>query len=175
MIIAVDPGDKGGIAKFTSDGSFSLSDMPLYQRGTKKVKRGIVPKYDVDREALAEIFRTYKSVLINCGYVVIERQQAFPRQGVASTAKTMLNYAFMYGAAHGMNIPVITVLPRVWKRHFKLLGCDKKASIKLASELSGQKIKKDGQADAYLIGRWAIATYGDKVSADIVSKCIKSA
>ena len=91
-------------------------------------------------------------------WAIVERAQAMPKQGLASTAKYMTGYGVILGWLHARHIPHDTVHPATWKREMGL-GKDKSAGLALARRLFptmelGRK-KDHGRAEALLLAEWA--------------------
>lgn len=92
-------------------------------------------------------------------FAMVERAQAMPKQGLASTAKYMTGYGVILGYLHTRGIPYDTVRPGEWKKALGLKAGDKDASLALARRLFpnmelGRK-KDHGRAEALLIAEWA--------------------
>lgn len=91
--------------------------------------------------------------------VVVEKAQAMPKQGVASTFRYGTAYGVILGVTSALRLPVILVSPASWKRHFSL-DSDKEKSRALAIRLYpevGEKLelkKHSHRAEALLMGRW---------------------
>lgn len=93
--------------------------------------------------------------------IVIENVFAMPKQGLSSTAKFMRAtgcieaVAQMLGAVH-------FVRPQEWKKHYKLIGTEKTASLAMARAIwptAPLKLKKHhGRAEALLLAQWGKAT-----------------
>jgi len=139
-ILGIDPGITGAIAALHPDGTILADDIP-------------VAGGEVDVDALVRRVRAFAPRL-----AVIEKAQAMPRQGVAST--------FKYGTAFGALRAVTTlceiethlVSPRKWKTHFGL-DADKEKSRALAIRLwpgTGffERKKDHGRAEAALLARY---------------------
>lgn len=98
-------------------------------------------------------------------YVVIEKSQAMPKQGVSSTFKVGVGYGIWLGLLVAIGIPYTEVRPHIWKA--KMLagtGKDKGASILRAKQLfpqiSGELnlVKHHNKAEALLL-----ASYGQQL------------
>jgi hypothetical protein len=92
--------------------------------------------------------------------IVIEWQQAFPKQGVASTFKIGYGYGLWVGMCAALGYRYHIVSPHVWQRAM-LSGTGKG---KERSVLAAQRLfptvdiprHKHGRADALLIAAWAL-------------------
>lgn len=147
--IGIDPGLSGAVAVILPDGAIEFHDMPVLE-----VKK----KQTLDYAGLAHILRRYP----NRGecMAAIEFVSAMPGQGVSS----MFKFGQVYGAALAtmatLQIPYRTVTPPVWKRAFRLVGCDKDESRARALELfpvctEYLRLKKHhGRADALLMAEY---------------------
>ena len=155
IVIGIDPGTSGGLAKAAAaDGAapqlIDAIDIPVIGTGAKE---------RVDVAAICAWIAKH-----DVQHAYIERAQAMPKQGASS--------GFKYGRAVGAieaaiafsGIPVTIVEPAVWKRFYKLPGKDKEASRQRALQLfpaahSVLARKKDhGRAEAMLIALYGIQT-----------------
>lgn len=104
------------------------------------------------------------------GFLVIERQQAFPGQGVVSTFKTGRGYGLWEGVAVGLGIDYVTVRPRVWQTEMipGKAGETKQRSIAKAHELfpdvslrisPRHRVDHHGKSDSLLIAEWGRRNY----------------
>ncbi len=155
MILAVDPGLNGAYALFDpADGSALVDSLPIL---------GKLVEVLALREALL-------SYLLEPLTVVIEQQQAYPRQGIASAFLTGRNYGRLEGlllelcaSYEGSYHPV---RPSAWKRALRL-SQDKEASRQRALELFPalapqlRRKKDEGRAEALCLGYWWLHQ-GDK-------------
>jgi len=139
-IIGIDPGLNGGIAIL--DGTLqSVYRMPVHDG-------------QINVDTLIEIINDYPPHAI-----VIEEQQAMPKQGVSSTFKTGMNYGILLGVVESLLHPLVKMKPSEWKKVNGLIGKDKEASRRLASELYPahrthfKLVRDDGVAEAALIAR----------------------
>ena len=96
---------------------------------------------------------------------IIERVNAMPRQGVASTFKFGASYGAVLGIIGALKIPSELVTPSMWKKHFRL-SAEKEKSRALALRLWPARAelferKKDhGRAEASLIARYGAERIG---------------
>lgn len=167
MYIGIDPGLKGGIAMLNSSGEFIVTfDMPL-----EKLESG---KDTID------IVKLYKELLdINYSIIAVEKVQAMPPTRLPNGQSLNMNVSmFTFGMGYGKvkaiasitGDIVLDVTAQKWKKHFNLIGKDKKASVHKAIEIYPESeeylITKrgrliDGRADALLIARYAYETMRD--------------
>lgn len=149
--LGIDPGLHGALALY--DGTeLTLFDVPTIT---------VSKKQKIDAYQLGNWLDLHRNRIARA---VIEQVGAMPKQGVTSS----FNFGFTTGCLHGLlagnQIPMVTVLPMMWKRHFGLIGQDKDASRMAASRLAPQfahqwPLKKhDGRAEAFLM-----AYYGSKL------------
>lgn len=160
IVIGIDPGIGGAVAFYeTGGGLLEARDMP-----TTEVKRGKRTTREVDAAALSDILiwvATENGCVI---HVVIERQGAMPKQGVASTFSLGNSFGVCRGVAAALWLPVSYVTPREWKKWAGLIGQPKDASRGRASELLPGYAhlwplkKHHGRADAALIALWGAGT-----------------
>ncbi|MFM2432929.1 MAG: Planktothrix phage PaV-LD [Cyanobacteriota bacterium] len=149
IYIGIDPGLTGAIVAFLPSGEIEFHDMPVLE-----VKK----KQQLDYAGLAHILRRYPAhgECMAC----IELVGAMPGQGVSS----MFKFGQVYGAAlatlAALQIPYERITPPVWKRAYRLVGCEKDESRARALELfpsavDSLKLKKHhGRADALLLAEY---------------------
>jgi crossover junction endodeoxyribonuclease RuvC len=145
--LGLDPGVSGAIAILAPNG-VTFYDMPVLE-----VKK----KQTLDYAGLACILRPFSG---SGAFAAVELVGAMPGQGVSS----MFNFGRSYGAALAtlatLEIPYELVTPPVWKRAFRLVGCEKDESRAVALRLFPQcandlKLKKHhGRADALLMAEY---------------------
>lgn len=142
-IIGVDPGLTGALALHGPTGMIEVADMPTVDGA-------------VDAYTLTAILAEWGSV----DRVIVEAQQAMPRQGVASTFKTGANYGRILGVLAALQRPVTHVTASTWTKALHV-GSDKAAHRRRAQDewpyLADRfaRVKDDGRADACLIALWA--------------------
>src|SRR5262249_41779409 len=139
-ILGIDPGITGGIAALYPDGRIEAHDIPVVAN-------------EVDVDALARLTETHAPRL-----AIIERANAMPRQGVASTFKYGVAYGSVRAVCPLCRIPYHLVTPAKWKGYFRL-DADKERSRALAIQLwpgcGYFALKKHhGRAEAALIARY---------------------
>jgi len=140
LVVGIDPGKKGAISFLSLDASnLEVYDMPSLFEFVRLVK-----------ERKEKILRVF-----------IEKQQAFPGQGVVSTSRLMKHYGELIGSLVALEIAVEEVPPRTWQKEFhypnklskkerKLLSIQKALSLFPHGEIG----KKDGRAEAVLIAEF---------------------
>ena len=142
ITIGIDSGLTGAIVALLPDGTAEFHDMPVLE-----VKK----KQTLDYCGLAHILRRYPARR-EC-MAAIELVGAMPGQGVSSMFKFGQVYSAALATMATLQIPYRTVTPPVWKRAFRLVGCDKDESRARALELfpaavEHLKLKKNhGRAD----------------------------
>lgn len=147
-LVGIDPGLTGALALLDAGHVVHVEDMPVVDRA-------------VDPYALAALLADWGHV----DRVVVEAQQAMPRQGVSSTFKTGVNYGRILGVLAALERPVVHVTPATWTRGLHV-GADKAAHRRRAMdewpEVADRfaRVKDDGRADACLIGLWAFYEFG---------------
>jgi crossover junction endodeoxyribonuclease RuvC len=163
IVVGIDPGITGAIAIIDGD-EVTLLDTPA-----KKVKVGAKERNTYDLEAMSEtldrVASTYNYETIGRKrevHIAIEQVGSMPTDGHVG--------AFSFGKGYGAwlmglvsrGLQYTEVSPQKWKRHFDLLGRDKRGSLEKAKELYPQaadrltRLKDNGRADALLIGRWML-------------------
>lgn len=142
-IVGVDPGLTGALALYVRDRITAVVDMPVID-GT------------VDAYSLTSVVAEWGAV----DRVVVEQQQAMPRQGVASTFKTGANYGRILGVLAALQRPVQHVTAGMWTKALRV-GSDKALHRRRAQDEWPviadlfARAKDDGRADACLIALWA--------------------
>lgn len=156
-IVGIDPGLTGSIALIEDN------NVELYHDYTLNLGK----RTTYDQNKMRELL-----VSINPDIVYIERQQAFPGQGVVSMFSTGFGFGLWLGILTGLSIPFQVVSAKIWQmdffagqKHPKMKKQElKNLSYKMASQLYPAHSKKlvgkrggalDGCSDALLI-----ATYG---------------
>ena len=143
-ILGLDPGITGGVA-FLFANRVVAEDIPTAGG-------------EVDVDTLVRRVREMRPAL-----AVIERANAMPKQGVASTFK----YGVAYGALRTVTtlcgVPYRLVTSGKWKTHFHL-GADKEKSRALAIQFWPgcgffSRKKDHGRAEAALIARYGAETW----------------
>jgi crossover junction endodeoxyribonuclease RuvC len=158
-IIGIDPGLSGAIVVCDENGHiWDWWDTPTIQLAKGSAKR----EYDI--VGMAGIVRTSKPD----GYrAFIERQQAFPGQGVSSSFQTGRGYGIWLGLLAALALPYEIVDPRKWQKAILPggpKGTSKARSLQFAgrqwpalplTKPNGKKAVMDGRSDAA-----CIALYG---------------
>ncbi len=141
-VASIDPGATGAFARW--DGlSVGLLDMP-------------VTGPDVNGHAVAELLRGWDPEV-----VVVETQQAMPKQGVASTFRTGANYGVILGVIACLGLPVRHVRAAEWTKALHV-GSDKEKHRRLAMdtyptlEPQLRRVKDHNRADALLLAHWYV-------------------
>jgi crossover junction endodeoxyribonuclease RuvC len=140
-ILAIDPGLNGALAWVRDDLSIvEIEDMPLVGN-------------EVNAKLVFDLIAAYGRIKI----AVVERQQAFPKQGASSGFKLGVSYGATLGVLAAMQVPVALRTPSEWKPRLKL-SRDKERSRQAAlqrwpAESSRFHLKKhEGRAEAALLG-----------------------
>ncbi len=148
VISAIDPGATGAIAVIDTEIDLSfVHDMPIVDK-------------EINIPAVVEILEPLVDPI-----VIIEVQQSFPRQGVASTFTTGKRYGVLLGIIGTLGLECILVRPATWKKMYSI-GRDKEAACLLAADLypdheyyGKRGGKKDGRAEAILMAHWGKENY----------------
>lgn len=149
-VIGIDPGLTGAIAVVGGDDAAIIYDTPV----VKTKGRLTYSIRDMDL-LLSSISKTN----YHLDAVGLERQQAFPGQGVASTFRTGEGYGLWQALIIASGLSVTIVSPQVWKK-FCGLSKDKEESRQLAIKLFPEckkdlSRKKDhNRAEALLIAEY---------------------
>jgi len=147
LISGIDIGKKGAIAFINS-----------------KTLRAEVYAMPNDFSEVISLFE--KKLQENILITLVEKQQAFPKQGVVSTFKLGVQYGTILGILKTLRIPYEEITAKKWQK--VMLGNYGKKTRKEIKQLSLEKAKSlfpyldigkhDGKADALLI-----AEYGRRV------------
>ena len=161
IIIGIDPGIKGAIAAIDAGSRrlIEVTDCPTTNNAGKQI-------YDI-----AEMAHTIRRMsLLGDAAVVLEQQQAMPKQGVSSTFTIGRGFGIWQGILATLEVPYRTVRPVVWTRQVfaGMPGEGKFRSIQFALqmfpgiELTPQRCRKpkDGRADAACLAYWGAVEMG---------------
>ena len=145
-VCGIDPGLTGGIT-FIEGNEVSAYRTPVVTVQKKKILN------------LVRIVDYLK--LFNPDMVYIEKQQSMPRQGVASTFKTGLNYGLYLGLFVALDLEYTEVRAAKWKKDLNV-SSDKdlaraRASYLLPQASTSWELKcEDGVAESALIAYWGL-------------------
>lgn len=145
-VCGIDPGLTGGIT-FIEGNEVSAYRTPVVTVQKKKILN------------LVRIVDYLK--LFNPDMVYIEKQQSMPRQGVASTFKTGLNYGLYLGLFVALDLKYTEVRAVKWKKDLNV-SSDKdlaraRASYLLPQASTSWELKcEDGVAESALIAYWGL-------------------
>ena len=147
LISGVDIGKKGAIAFINS----------------KTLKAEVYAMPEDFLEVISLFERKFQEDML---LVLVEKQQAFPKQGVVSTFKLGIQYGMILGILKALKIPYEEITAKKWQK--VMLGNYGKKTRKEIKQLSLERAKSlfpyldigkhDGKADALLI-----AEYGRRV------------
>ena len=152
IIIGIDPGLTGAIAKVGSGGLMDLRDIPTVPRSA-----GVV-KHQIDGHGLIQIFRELTSGHDkNEFFVFLEKVAANPKNGICAIFSLGMSSGTIETALIACGLPYDFLPPQVWKRHFKL-NKDKDAARALAQryypDASLARVKDHNRGEALLIARY---------------------
>jgi len=146
IVCGIDPGLTGGITFIHGD----------------EVSAHRTPVVTVKKKKLLNLVRIVDYLqLFEPDIVYIEKQQSMPRQGVASTFKTGLNYGLYLGLFVALDIKYVEVRAAKWKKDLNV-SSDKDLARARASYLLPQashcwELKcEDGVAESALIAYWGL-------------------
>lgn len=163
--VGIDPGMSGYLAELHEDYQVGFVPCPVLATGKGNRRRYNVP-------GLVELVH---EVAPECTHLAIERQQAFPGQGVTSSFTTGFGYGLWLAAIAAARIPFETVSPATWKAALRIKalpggtsGSRKKAAKALAIETAQRlyphvsllatprsRTPHDGMAEALLLAHYA--------------------
>jgi len=145
---AFDPGFSGGLAIKANNKHYTYTLPVLTSKKNKVLDCRILSECLVDH-CVEKVF--------------IEKVHSAPGQGVVSMFSFGKGLGQLIGMIQTLGLPYEDISPQVWKRHFKLIGADKKASIAKCVQTfpsinliqKGCRVPHEGIAEALLI-----LTYG---------------
>lgn len=156
MICGIDPGLKGGIA-FLDRGIVLANRTPILKT---KVKKKAKTYLDVG-SIVALLLQNKPS------HIYIEKQQAMPRQGVASTFMTGFGYGIYLGIFITLGIKYTEVSPSKWKKDLHVTS-DKDQARERATQIFPNAAEmwslkcEDGVAEAAMIAYWGAKFHMDQ-------------
>jgi crossover junction endodeoxyribonuclease RuvC len=150
ITIGIDPGLSGAVAVLQDGRYIAVESMPIVSKGSGTVKNEVSPP------GLLAILRE-RVPPVEPVAVALERVNAMPGQGVASTFSLGDSFGVARAVCAVARVEMVYVTPVTWKKHFKLTS-DKEASRALAVKLWPEaplRLKKDvDKAEALLLARW---------------------
>jgi len=134
---AIDPGKSGALVLLLS-------------------KEPVIIKFN--KEEYIKTLKVYSATNLIIG---LESVHSMPGNGVRSMFAFGENFGWIQGVLDTLGLKYELIRPQEWKKHFGLIGSDKKDSCKKALELEpALKCKgkrgglQDGICDAYLLARY---------------------
>lgn len=162
IFCGIDPGVTGAVGQLSSEFEdfVDVQMVPLLpQKSGKK-------EYDIRGMADMIDFGDGEN---NQVFVVLEKQHAFPKQGVVSTGSIMRGYGIWEGILSALNLDYITVPPQTWQKELipGKTGETKQRSIAMAGKLFPEvslfagkgRTPHHGLSDALLIAEYARRVY----------------
>jgi len=149
LFVGIDPGKKGGIAVIDQFGARLQSrEMPVTADG------------EIDVQGLREVLAFSRDEGLGV-FVVIEKSQAMPGQGVVSMFKYGVGFGKIQAVVELMGLRHTYIRPQQWKREFGLLKTTKQDSARLALDMfphfdqcTARGRLKDGEAEALLMAEY---------------------
>lgn len=123
IIIGVDPGVTGALARFEAGQLTDVRDIPANVETKKRSGAAVrdligggktTTRHVVDPNALASLLRDW--VGLQPARILRERVGARPNQGIVSTGRLLEVVGLIDGVAAALSIPVETVEAETWKR-----------------------------------------------------------
>ena len=158
LYLGIDPGLSGGISLFDpSDWSLESIDMPT--AAGRKVKKAA--RKQTDYNGLAAVLQLPPGVVVKA---LLENVWSQPNDGAIQAHNFGLNVGAIRGVLATYDLEPELILPTTWKKHFGLIGTEKKASVEKAFEKFPNSIDvltgprggaKDGRCEASLIALYA--------------------
>lgn len=142
-VLGIDPGKSGAFA--------------VLDRRTKKII-SVLKSANVNGGDIADwIHEIQNAKRCQIVYAAIERVNAMPKQGVASSFNFGLNYGRSLGILDALRIPYDLVSPQTWQKELKCLTKgDKNITKDKARRIWPSYQVTHADADALLIALWAI-------------------
>jgi Holliday junction resolvasome RuvABC endonuclease subunit len=141
-VLGVDPGAvSGAYALLNGAGWPIVDDIPVVDR-------------QVNAAEWSRIVRQLKPDI-----AVVEQVGAMPKQGVSSTFKFGMGCGLIRGVLAGAGVPIISVTPAKWKKHFSLNSDAEKSralAIRRFPSASLARKKDHGRAEALLMALWKL-------------------
>lgn len=168
-LVGVDPGLAGGLAVVDCEAG-RIVHVELCRTPTAFVARGRSRKREYDAAAMCELLMRWHSPPGAPCEIVLELQGARPGQGVVSMFRAGVGYGLWLGLFAGIGLAHRVVAPGAWKRHYGLVGCDKRASRLKAQELCPRlgpiAVADEGCAEALLLALYVVerATIAPRVA-----------
>ena len=147
-VLGVDPGAVSGAYALV----FTFEDM----RALETVDDIPVVDRQVNAAEWGRIVRNLKPSV-----AVVEQVGSMPKQGVASTFKFGMGCGLIRGVLAGAGVPIISVTPAKWKKHFSLNSDGEKSralAIRRFPSASLARKKDHGRAEALLMALWKLET-----------------
>jgi hypothetical protein len=158
MLIAIDPGIRGAIARLDHNGGAEVRDMPIRaKQGGGKIRN------EVDPKALQALLRELVPA-DERGLVVMEALNTFAGGSVQTMGSLEATKAVITTVCELTGFDVAFVSPKTWQGFYGIKRTPsedtKTQSLRIARQLFGQHLcplaKHDGRADALLIGRYGM-------------------
>lgn len=166
-IIGIDPGLAGGLAVLDLGDGDELLEATLMRTPVLRTRRRARDRIEYDAPAMLAWLVEAADGGTGSVQVVLEEQQAMPaalrgrHQGGMSTFRTGVGYGLWLGLVTAARVPYEIVRPADWKKHHKLVGCDKRASRlrcgQLFPALAPIAAQDEGPAEALLLAAYAAA------------------
>lgn len=158
LIIGIDPGLSGALARMTESGLSGLSDIPVMAKGKGSGK----VKNEINAAGLNALLKEWANGHADDVLVVMERVSSMPGQGVASMMSLGDTVGCIRGVVAARGYPLHWVTPQKWKKHFGLVaGKDvdgkelaRAKAIQLYPAADLARKKDHNRAEAVLIARW---------------------
>jgi len=151
VYVGIDPGGNGGMCIIYDD--FFGVGSGLFNKKSYILR-------------LKDLLNNYKKENIIIG---LELVHSMPKQGVRSMFTFGENFGWIQGVLDTLEFEYELIRPQEWKKHFYLIGSDKKQSCVKALELEptlkcyGKRGGlQDGICDSYLIARYLKDKYESK-------------
>lgn len=151
--VGIDPGITGAVAWLDGEGALFVEDIPVVDIGGRRKRRV------VNAAAFVGLMHRIRSAG-EVRMVVIEEQQAMPKQGVASSFAIGRNYGVLLGAVAALELPLTTVRPDRWKKVLSVPASKDGARARASELFPGaadmwSRASQHGRAEAALLAWFA--------------------
>src|SRR5262245_443248 len=160
-VLGVDPGLDGALAVLDlhhSGAILHLTSVTPTPTLTVTVRKRLRREYDVPA-MWRVLFDAVSPPGVSVALVAIEHQGPRPQEGVVSSFRTGVGFGLWRGLVAAARVPLAIVAPLAWRREYGLVGCGKRAAIRIAVErfpsYPPALSRHDGAADAILIAGFA--------------------
>ena len=160
-VVGIDPGLDGALAVLDLHQSGAILHLTsVHPTPTLTVTIRKRPRREYDVPGMWRLLSDAVSPAgVDIALVAVEHQGPRPQEGVVSSFRTGVGFGLWRGLVAAACVPLAIVAPLAWRREYGLIGCGKRASIRIAVErfpsYPPALSRHDGAADAILIAGFA--------------------